>query len=80
MRHENKKGTNSLIVKAVWNLFAAEGRCHMPLRYAVETCPNNPTVLHMKLNEAADNGGRVLNVIWQQEHESTITRPTMTRA
>ncbi|RWN01006.1 MAG: hypothetical protein EOR86_03890 [Mesorhizobium sp.] len=42
----------------------------MPLRYAVETCPNNPTVLHMKLNEAADNGGRVVNVIWQQEHES----------
>ncbi|TPJ82298.1 hypothetical protein [Mesorhizobium sp. B2-6-2] len=41
----------------------------MPLRYAVETCPNSPTVLHMKLNEAADNGGRVLNVIWQPEHD-----------
>ncbi|RWM06976.1 MAG: hypothetical protein E5X80_08285 [Mesorhizobium sp.] len=42
----------------------------MPLRYAVETCPNNATVLHMKLNEAADNGGRVLNVIWQPEHDA----------
>ncbi|BCM19185.1 hypothetical protein [Mesorhizobium sp. J8] len=41
----------------------------MPLRYAVETCPNNPTVLHMKLNEAAENGGRVVNVIWQPEHD-----------
>ncbi|WP_278047687.1 hypothetical protein [Mesorhizobium sp. WSM4935] len=24
----------------------------------------------MKLNEAADNGGRVLNVIWQPEHDA----------
>ncbi|WP_192183281.1 hypothetical protein [Mesorhizobium amorphae] len=41
----------------------------MPLRYAVETCPDDATVLHLKLNEAVDNGGRVVNVIWQPEHE-----------
>lgn len=41
----------------------------MPLRYAVETCPNNAMVLHMKLNEATENGGRVVNVIWQPEHD-----------
>lgn len=35
----------------------------MPLRYAVEMCPDNPATLHLKLNEAADNGGRVVNVI-----------------
>ncbi len=41
----------------------------MPLRYAVEPCPNDAKALHLKLNEAADNGGRVVNVMWQPEHE-----------
>jgi hypothetical protein len=44
-------------------------RKKMPLRYAVETCPDDASVLHLKLNEIADTGGRVLNVIWQPERE-----------
>ncbi|OBQ96266.1 hypothetical protein [Mesorhizobium sp. AA23] len=43
----------------------------MPTRYSIETCPDDAKVLHMKLNEAADNGGRVVNVMWQPEHEVT---------
>ncbi|SFP86750.1 hypothetical protein SAMN03159463_05027 [Mesorhizobium sp. NFR06] len=41
----------------------------MPLRYGVETCPDDASILHLKLSEIADNGGRVLNVIWQPERE-----------
>ncbi|WP_157895920.1 hypothetical protein [Mesorhizobium sp. ORS 3428] len=52
----------------------------MPLRYAVKTCPNNPNGAAHEVKLAADNGGRGPNVIWQQDHASTITIPTMPRA
>ncbi|AZO15096.1 hypothetical protein EJ069_10355 [Mesorhizobium sp. M2A.F.Ca.ET.043.05.1.1] len=46
----------------------------MGTRYSIEACPDDATVLHMKLNEAADNGGRVVNVIWQPEREVVTSR------
>lgn len=36
----------------------------MPLRYAVETCIDDPTALHVLLNDAVESNGRALNVMW----------------
>ncbi|RWD20754.1 MAG: hypothetical protein EOS57_08185 [Mesorhizobium sp.] len=43
----------------------------MPLRYAVECALTIQRRSTLKLNEAADNGGRVVKVIWQPERELT---------
>jgi hypothetical protein len=45
-------------------------------RYEVDTCTDDPEVLRKRLQDVADEGGRVISVAWQSRRHASLSDPT----